>query len=172
MGYIYALSLFGERLSIGLHRHDVEPLVLDRPEKVDNLNEVAVSSKIAVMGMNAFTKTESNEVVFALPLYYNHQDKQKIKAVLCKNNIDVKRFISNTAAVAMYYAPMCKEDEIILVAINDGIGYSVGLYELGGGAIEALPQTSFIHNPNVIDWAYLLQVYKPSHFFYIGEQDE
>lgn len=172
MGYIYALSLFGKNLSAGLYRHDVEPLVMNRPEKVSNVDEVALSSKIAVMGLNAFTKTESKEIVFTLPLYYDFHNRQKIKAALSENGVDVKRFIPNTTAVALYYATMCKEDEVVLVVINDGIGFSIGLYELGGGIIEALIQTYFKHNFSIIDWRYLLKVHKASHFFYIGEQNE
>lgn len=172
MEYTYALSLFGKNLSAGLYRHDVEPLVMERPEMVSNTDEVALSSKIAVMGMNAFTKTESNEVVFALPLYYDFHDKLKIKAALCENGVNLKRFIPNTAAVAMYYATMCKDDKIVLVVINDGIGFSIGMYEIGDGLVEALTQTYFKHNHNVIDWRYLSMKCKATRFFYIGEQDE
>lgn len=172
MGYIYALSLFGKNLSAGLYRHDVEPLVMDRPEKVSNVDEVALSSKIAVMGMNSFTKTESKEIVFALPLYYDFHDRKKIKAALSENGVDVKRFIPNTAAVAMYYATICKEKETILVMINDGLGFSIGMYVVEEGIVEALVQTYFKHNVNVIDRRDFTEISNSSRLFYIGEQDE
>lgn len=169
MDYIYALNIFESKLSIGLYRQQFEALVFEREDTIVSISSLSVNAKVAVMGMNAFTQTDSNSVVLGLPSHYNCHDIEHIKNSLAKEGVTVYRTLSNTSALALYSLTLNHSEEEILVIINDGTGYSVGAYELGGGVVETLCEYYFRHNPNVVDWAFLKSRLDITKIYYVGD---